>query len=692
MRIDLCIMRPERLRALGLAFALAANGCETIPDGEACNSDDDCGNGDACAAGECGPDDADIDAVFADAADDRDAGAGPTDAGESDVLLQDGGDESDVGDADAAHPDGEQADAVHRDTDAGESRPDAEDIRAWDAPVLADVSLDPRLDAPREVSASDGQFADRVVVTWEPVDGATGYRVYRDGMGLDDIESVTLDDLGVDTGAVPRVSGLVASTDMPEIVALAWESPANPVRGRSHAFSVAALYGSAISPPSESDDGFAGADVVAGFEVDTPAGLVTVSEPRLDDTTAARPAIELERLEAELDDATVRLRAVGVTAIRGASHAYRVRAVTGAGRSGEWSDAATGHRVPGPLAFSWEQSAFDIDRDYLEIAASATDTSELFDTHRQGESRYYRVIVRAQGAMDATSSAVRLHRAGTPWIVYVLATTPARLAVVRADGRSATILDVEADYLESPQWSPDGHRLAYVANELGDGSYIRIIDFRAGSTVNVPHGLGFVRSLTWSPDGSSLVIAGSMPGAETRLWRLDVGGDADAVPLRDRHLVTWWDRRPVWAWAADRVFFTRDTGPTNQVYAIDPSSTVSASQLTSNEGGVSDGIAVTSLGDVLYYVAGNPPRLWRQPADQPASPLGEPWDAEPDVVPGDAYIVVSRSFGDDVAELVLLDATSGELVRRLTFDDAANLYPDAAPTDASYVDVSAFAR
>ena len=41
------------------------------------------------------------------------------------------------------------------------------------------LSADPALPAPTGVNASDGTYADRVEVTWNPVAGATQYRVYR---------------------------------------------------------------------------------------------------------------------------------------------------------------------------------------------------------------------------------------------------------------------------------------------------------------------------------------------------------------------------------------------------------------------------------------------------------------------------------------------------------------------------------
>jgi len=64
------------------------------------------------------------------------------------------------------------------------------------------VSLDVDLmgPAPDNVQASDGEFGDRIAVTWEPVSTATGFNVFRDGseeenqIGSTDEETLTYDD------------------------------------------------------------------------------------------------------------------------------------------------------------------------------------------------------------------------------------------------------------------------------------------------------------------------------------------------------------------------------------------------------------------------------------------------------------------------------------------------------------------
>jgi len=53
---------------------------------------------------------------------------------------------------------------------------------AWNVCVGAYAHVFPTLEVPRGVQATEGDFTDRVEVTWHAVERATGYAVYRDGM------------------------------------------------------------------------------------------------------------------------------------------------------------------------------------------------------------------------------------------------------------------------------------------------------------------------------------------------------------------------------------------------------------------------------------------------------------------------------------------------------------------------------
>ncbi|GAI60539.1 unnamed protein product, partial [marine sediment metagenome] len=66
--------------------------------------------------------------------------------------------------------------------------------------------------APTNVQATDGVHTDKVVITWVKSTGATGYQVYRNGLGLGWLEDVaTFDDTGA--GAPSITKGTVTATE-----------------------------------------------------------------------------------------------------------------------------------------------------------------------------------------------------------------------------------------------------------------------------------------------------------------------------------------------------------------------------------------------------------------------------------------------------------------------------------------------
>ena len=77
---------------------------------------------------------------------------------------------------------------------------------AWNSCVAAYDHLFPKLDQPWSVDASDGEFTDRVQVTWRAVPKATGYALYRDDMRVP-LETVkggdttSFDDVSAEVGA-----------------------------------------------------------------------------------------------------------------------------------------------------------------------------------------------------------------------------------------------------------------------------------------------------------------------------------------------------------------------------------------------------------------------------------------------------------------------------------------------------------
>lgn len=94
--------------------------------------------------------------------------------------------------------------------------------------------------------------------------------------------------------------------------------------------------------------------------------------------------------------------------------------------------------------------------------------------------------------------------------------TRTELWTVGADGRRHRPLVTEGDP-SSPRWSPDGSRLAYLAEVDGEEGARRVLVrwLEAGQTAPVVRTEETPRQLTWSPDGRWLAFAAFVP-AETK--------------------------------------------------------------------------------------------------------------------------------------------------------------------------------
>ncbi|MGH2403774.1 MAG: S9 family peptidase [bacterium] len=162
--------------------------------------------------------------------------------------------------------------------------------------------------------------------------------------------------------------------------------------------------------------------------------------------------------------------------------------------------------------------------------------------------------------------------------------------VVRASGGPARqVTSGDFDHRQ-PAWSPDGGRLAYVANRSEDADYTNIADvwvltLATGDLRRSTIGLGPVASPAWSPDGTMIAYLGHdnacMGASNTMLWVVPSDGSAPPRALTrhyDRslihHLVT--DMRahpaagdPKWSLDGRFVFVLVAEGGTTQLAAVE---------------------------------------------------------------------------------------------------------------------------
>jgi Tol biopolymer transport system component len=130
----------------------------------------------------------------------------------------------------------------------------------------------------------------------------------------------------------------------------------------------------------------------------------------------------------------------------------------------------------------------------------------------------------------ADSWTVRIAPDGRRVAVTILEPLLRTLDVVQYDGRtlmpSRISLSIDAD--ESPAWSPDGLRVAWV--QAGRALMVR----GAGAVLPAETVVRFdepIRVTDWAPDGSAVLVSRTMPGTREDLWLVPVKSGAAARAL-----------------------------------------------------------------------------------------------------------------------------------------------------------------
>ena len=249
---------------------------------------------------------------------------------------------------------------------------------------------------PGFVAASDGEVEGAVDIEWEEVAGATSYVIRRDGAQIDVVATSPYRDFGADAPPAPTNTNLNASATQgtrSDAVVLTWSEP-DLLDGGSHTYSVIAQNTSGSTPGVVSDQGYAGAYPVAGYEIRRAGGpWEFVGEATsFEDADAPSPSVNVGTASAS--DGTfedfVRLNLTGLTTANGASRNYFVRAKNDTG-AGSPSPVFSGYRGAAAFVSQWERSASSTPNAFASISGAV---SEFFDdpgAPSDGAIRYYRV-------------------------------------------------------------------------------------------------------------------------------------------------------------------------------------------------------------------------------------------------------------------------------------------------------------
>ncbi|TVO62416.1 Tol-Pal system beta propeller repeat protein TolB [Spiribacter vilamensis] len=139
-----------------------------------------------------------------------------------------------------------------------------------------------------------------------------------------------------------------------------------------------------------------------------------------------------------------------------------------------------------------------------------------------------------------------------------------RLAVAEADGQRPQTILTSSEPLLSPDWSPDGERIAYVSFESGRSSQIFVQDVASGDRRAVARFKGINGAPAWSPDGERLAVTLSRDG-NPDIFLIDPDGEREPQALT-RHFGI--DTEPAWSADGDAIYFTSNRGGSPQIYRM----------------------------------------------------------------------------------------------------------------------------
>ena len=137
-----------------------------------------------------------------------------------------------------------------------------------------------------------------------------------------------------------------------------------------------------------------------------------------------------------------------------------------------------------------------------------------------------------------------------------------QLFVADADGFNQQPVVGSPEPLLSPNWSPDGQRLAYVSFEKGN-SAIYVQNVATGQRELVSSGKGINGAPAFSPDGRSIAMTLSYSGNPEIYVR-------DLTTGQKRQLTQHWaiDTEAVWSPDSKWIYFTSDRGGKPQIYKV----------------------------------------------------------------------------------------------------------------------------
>lgn len=233
-------------------------------------------------------------------------------------------------------------------------------------------------------------------------------------------------------------------------------------------------------------------------------------------------------------------------------------------------------------------------------------------------------------------------------IAYVVqrGTNAYELRVSDYDGFNAFTVVTSKEPLMSPEWSPDGSKLAYVTFE-NKKSQIVVHDLRSGARRVIAALKGHNGAPAFSPDGSRIAFASNQDGALNIYVVSASGGNPSKLTANAKN-----NTEPSWSPDGSSIYFTSDRSGTPQVYRM----SASGGGASAVGGSRSYNAKVSSDGKTLIMISGDK-IVKRDLASGGTEVLSSTFlDESPSISPNGIMVIYSSTKGTSkVLQLVSAD-------------------------------------